>query len=124
MYDVKNKLSLFSKSNNPKVYIVQDTIVSRLKRVGLKVFVLNKLQSNDITIAVPFKTDIEMRTELSCPTQDPINTAIIQNFINTVKGADAGLAKEVKLTILTGKRTCIYIRHSNGKTTRRYGKIC
>ena len=32
-------------------------------------------------------------------TQDPLNTAPIQNFINTVKGADASQAKEVKLTM-------------------------
>ena len=41
MYDVKRKLPLFTKSKNLKVYIVQDTIQLNLKKVGLKVFVLN-----------------------------------------------------------------------------------
>tara|TARA_B100000212_G_C27097834_1_gene415076 strand:- start:209 stop:448 length:240 start_codon:yes stop_codon:yes gene_type:complete len=36
-------------------------------------------------------------------TQDPLNTAPIQNFINTVKGADASQAKEVKLTMQQAK---------------------
>jgi len=35
---------------------------------------------------------------------DPLNTAPIQQFINTVKGADASRAKEVKLDIQTAKR--------------------
>ena len=36
-------------------------------------------------------------------TQDPLITAPIQNFINTVKGADASQAKEVKLTMEQAK---------------------
>ena len=58
------------------------------------------------------KTDIEMfelsrvnRVLLTLPPS-------IQNFINTVKSADAGLAREVKLNIPTSKSTCIYIRCS------------
>ena len=35
--------------------------------------------------------------------QEPLNTAPIQNFIQTVKGADASQAKEVKLTLQQAK---------------------
>ena len=36
-------------------------------------------------------------------TQSPLNTAPIQNFIQTVKGADSSQAKEVKLTMQQAK---------------------
>ena len=35
--------------------------------------------------------------------QDPINTAPIQNFIQTVKSADSSQAKEVRLTMQQAK---------------------
>lgn len=34
---------------------------------------------------------------------EPLNTSSIQSFINTVKGADASQAREVKLTIQQAK---------------------
>lgn len=34
---------------------------------------------------------------------EPLNTSSIQNFINTVKSADAGQAREVKLNIQQAK---------------------
>ena len=37
-------------------------------------------------------------------TNDPLNTTPIQQFIQQVKSADAGRAKEVKLDIQTAKR--------------------
>lgn len=43
------------------------------------------------------------------PTVDPLNTIPLQQFIQTVKSADASKAKEVKLTIDQAKRLAFTI---------------
>jgi len=38
------------------------------------------------------------------PTNEPLNTAPIQQFISQVKGADAGNQREIRIDIQTAKR--------------------
>ena len=62
---LKHKLPLFTKSKKSKVYIVQDTILSTLKKVGLKSFCPKQITVERYEYKGPFKTDLEMRQELS-----------------------------------------------------------
>ena len=65
MYDVKNKLSLFSKSNNPKSLYCAGYYCIPFEKGWVKSFCPKQITIERYNYSGPFKTDIEMRTELS-----------------------------------------------------------
>ena len=65
MYDVKNKLPLFSKSNKSKSLYCAGYYCIELEKGWVKSFCPKQITIERYNYCGPFKTDIEMRAELS-----------------------------------------------------------
>lgn len=65
MYDVKNKLPLFSKSNKSKSLYCAGYYCIEFEKGWVKSFCPKQITIERYNYSGPFKTDIEMRTELS-----------------------------------------------------------
>ena len=64
----------------------------------------------------PFKTKLEIENGIKqMQTNEPLNTASIQAFIQQVKGAEASRAKDIRMDITQAKNLSFYTRYSNGR---------